>query len=233
MFVPDLASCVEANEYYIHNQKIHFWAEALEHCKGNGSILAVLDTQDKLDELSRRLTSQGYKNSAQFWIGLVFNASSRHFIWSSGATVNATSINTTCDIIQNKRSFYGENWCFLLKHVKSKSQCFKRKACDKRLHPGAGYICQPSTQKGIYFAVQLQDVIRLAKNSFSFPILIKLRRFMCYVLITLARTTGGRGWGDGSNKGNNNNKIKGKKKVNTFLPHHICSRPMLRCCYIF
>ena len=150
-FISELASCMEAYEYYINDQKTHFWEEAEEHCKQNGSILAVLDTQDKLDELSRRLASQSYKKSDQFWIGLVFNASSRQFMWSSGATVNATAINTTCDIIQNEKSFHGKNWCFLLKNVKSNSHCFYRKACDKRLpQGGAGYICQPTTQKGIY-----------------------------------------------------------------------------------
>lgn len=148
-FIPDLASYIMAYEYYIHDQKTHKWTEAVDNCRRNGSILAVLDTQDKLDELSRSLSSQGYKNWNQFWIGLVFNASSRQFIWSSGATVNVTSINTTCDKIQNKRSFYGKNWCFLLKRVKSKSPCFQRRACDKRLVFGADYICQPATQKGI------------------------------------------------------------------------------------
>lgn len=145
---------MQAYEYYIHNHKTHFWEEAEEHCKRNGSILTVLDSQDKLDELSRRLTSQGYKNSDRFWIGLVFNASIRQFIWSSGVTINATSINATCDNIQNERkSFYGKSGCFLIKHVKSKPLCFHKAACDKRLPHGAGYICQPSTQKGIYFTV--------------------------------------------------------------------------------
>ena len=147
---------MEAYEYYIHNQKTHFWKEAREHCKRNGSILTVLDTQDKLDELSGRLTSQRYKNSDWFWIGLVFNASIGQFTWSSGVTVNATSINTTCKVTRNeKRGFYGKNWCFLIKHSKSQSRCFHKEACDKKLSPGAGYICQPSTPKGIYFTVNL------------------------------------------------------------------------------
>ena len=157
---------MEAYEYYIHNQTTHLWEEAEEHCKRNGSILTVLDTQDQLDELSRRLTSQGYKNSDRFWIGLVFNASIRQFIWSTGITVNATFINTTCNIIENEQSFYAKNWCFLFKHVKSKSHCFQRAACDKKLGGGAGYICQPSTQKGIYFTVQLQHEFRWTKIIF-------------------------------------------------------------------
>lgn len=156
---------MEAYEYYIHKQKTHLWEEAEEQCKRNGSILTVLDTQDKLDELSRRLTSQGHENSDRYWIGLVFNASIRQFVWSSGVTVNATSLNTTCKIIQNEQSFYAKNWCFLLKHVKSNSGCFHREACDERLRRGAGYICQPSTQKGISYNTR-SDWLK----SFSFPI---------------------------------------------------------------
>jgi len=131
---------MEAYEYFIHDQNAHFWEEAVEHCKRNGTILAVLDTQAKLDELSRRLTSQGYKNWHRFWIGLVFNASIRQFVWSSGATVNVTSINNTCD-----NSFYSQNRCFLLRRFKS--NCFQGKACDQRLLIAAGFICQPTVQK--------------------------------------------------------------------------------------
>lgn len=156
-FIPDLVSCMEAYEYFIHDQNAHFWEEAVEHCKRNGTILAVLDTQAKLDELSRRLTSQGYKNWHRFWIGLVFNASIRQFVWSSGATVNVTSINNTCD-----NSFYSQNRCFLLRRFKS--NCFQGKACDQRLLIAAGFICQPTVQKGIYFRVQIPYAIRLAKR---------------------------------------------------------------------
>ncbi|KAJ7389275.1 hypothetical protein OS493_032432 [Desmophyllum pertusum] len=52
----DLAGYVGAYEYYIHDNAT-VWTEAVESCKQDGFVLAVVDTQDKLVELSNGLAT--------------------------------------------------------------------------------------------------------------------------------------------------------------------------------
>ena len=141
-FIPDLACCIGAYQYYIHD-KITIWSEAVKSCQQNGSVLAVLDSQDKLDELATKLSSLGYNNGDRFWIGLFFNASIHTFQWGSRITVNETIRNSICGGNPDGISFQRNNWCYLLKHVDSASPCFQRWHCDKK--HGSGYICQVAT----------------------------------------------------------------------------------------
>lgn len=122
----------------------------------------MLDTQFKLDELARKLSTLGYVNGDKFWIGLVFNSSSGQFEWSSGVTVSEIFMNSTCGINPNEHSSHGDNWCYLLKHINTSSPCFERRACDQK--HGYGYICQTPTHNGNYstfFAIL--RLLRLSK----------------------------------------------------------------------
>lgn len=141
----DLAGYIEAYQYHIHDNKIK-WTQAVENCQRNGSILAVLDTQDKIDELAGKLSSLGYPNADKFWIGLVFNASSQQFEWSSGVTASESVKNFTCGMNPGDHFAPRRNWCYVLKRVTSNSPCFGMQFCD--WGHGKGYICQ--THNGNY-----------------------------------------------------------------------------------
>lgn len=129
---------VAAFEYYIKRAKAT-WSGANEACNTrNGSILAVVDSAQKIDELSKHLTSLGYNNGHhKFWIGLLFNASIKEFVWSTGNIAKDTFINSTCGIRRDKNVFL--NWCYVLKNFRNTPPCFEQRRCWRTEN---GYICQ-------------------------------------------------------------------------------------------
>ena len=123
------------------------WKEANSLCQRNGSILAVLDSQQKADELSRELTSLGYRHGFQkFWIGLVFNASAGQFVWSSGDTAQEAFLNSTCGLNPNANK--NSDWCYVFKNKKANSSCFEKRPCWNNLLRRHSYICQSVSSKG-------------------------------------------------------------------------------------
>jgi len=160
-----LVSCVAgyivaANAFYIHEARTTR-KEAAELCQRNGSHLAVLDSQQKIKEVSGKLKSLKYGNK-KFWIGLVFNASTEQFVWDTGELADENFINSTC---LKHRNAHNNNWCYFLKkhlnvsspcnkdwcylvtkHLNVSSPCFHIRECQKRYHR-YGYICQSSSSK--------------------------------------------------------------------------------------
>ena len=138
--ISDVAGSIEANEYYIHEEKTQ-WSEAVESCKRNGSILAVLDSHYKLVQLASSFSSQGYNSRNKYWIGLMYNASSGEFVWSSGVIADVQAI---ANFICGKQPTKSKDWCFLVKN--DTSLCFEKRKCDHNHR--YGYICQHLSYKG-------------------------------------------------------------------------------------
>ncbi|XP_068737030.1 adhesion G protein-coupled receptor L3-like [Montipora capricornis] len=125
--------------YYINENKVN-WAQATELCRKNGSILAVVDSQQKIDKLSNMLSSLGHQSgNVKFWIGLKINQSIEEFVWSTGEIVEGSFLNSTCGINPNlNRRLY---WCFLFKNVNANSSCFEARLC-RNAFLRFGFICQ-------------------------------------------------------------------------------------------
>ena len=128
-----------ATEYHIVDTKTT-WIEAEELCKSNGSILALLDSQPKIDELAERLVSLRYKNSDKFWIGLSFNVTIGQFVLSNGTITQENFDSLTCG---KKPGGKHKHYCYILKDIDhSSSPCILGKNCQDKKY---GYICQNSS----------------------------------------------------------------------------------------
>ncbi|XP_058954251.2 adhesion G-protein coupled receptor D1 isoform X2 [Pocillopora verrucosa] len=141
VFVSYVAGYTEASEYSIHDAKT-LWSAAAENCKRNASLLAVLDSQYKLDQLANRLPSQGNNNRNRYWIGLVYNGSTGQLFWSSGVVADKVLItNSSCR--KQQTALKPNDLCYLVK--KGHSICFEKQECNKNHR--YGYICQPVTNR--------------------------------------------------------------------------------------
>lgn len=117
------------------------WEEAKELCQRNGSILAVVDSQQKINELSDKLSSLGYQSGKhKFWVGLRTNASLGHFVWSTGEIAQASFINSACGI-NSGHIQSGQERCYLFKNDKSSSSCFQQRQCTHKHY----FICESSS----------------------------------------------------------------------------------------
>ena len=139
-FFPDILGFIAATEYLIVDTKTT-WIEADELCKSNGSILALLDSQPKINELAERLKSLGYKNSDKFWIGLTFNVTIGQFVLSNGTKAGENLDSLTCG--KKKPGGNHNHYCYILKDIdNSSSPCISGKNCQDKKY---GYICQNSS----------------------------------------------------------------------------------------
>ena len=128
-----------ATEYHIVDTKTT-WIEAEELCKSNGSILALLDSQPKIDELAERLVSLRYKNSDKFWIGLSFNVTIGQFVLSNGTITQENFDSLRCG---KKPGASHNHYCYILQDIDySSSPCILGKNCHDKKY---GYICQNSS----------------------------------------------------------------------------------------
>lgn len=128
-----------ATEYHIVDTKTT-WIEADELCKSDGSILALLDSQPKINELAERLRSLGYKNSDKFWIGLTFDVTIGQFMLSNGTITQENFDSLTCG---KKPGGNHNHYCYRLQDIDdSSSPCILGKDCKKKKY---GYICQNSS----------------------------------------------------------------------------------------
>ena len=129
---------------YTINKSQVTWQEAKELCQRNGSILAEVDSQHKIDELSNKLSSLGYKSANdKFWIGLRTNISIQHFVWSTGKIAQASFINLTCG--KNSGPIKGgQERCYLFKNQNSHRSCFQQGQCSERHY----FICQSLSHAG-------------------------------------------------------------------------------------
>lgn len=141
VLVSYVAGYTEASEYSIHDAKT-LWSAAAENCKRNASLLAVLDSQYKLDQLANRLPSQGNNNRNRYWIGLVYNGSTGQLFWSSGVVADKVLItNSSCR--KHPKALKQKDLCYLVKE--GHSICFEKQECNKNHR--YGYICQPVTNR--------------------------------------------------------------------------------------
>ncbi|XP_022804293.1 adhesion G-protein coupled receptor D1-like [Stylophora pistillata] len=141
LFVSYAAGYIEANEYSIHNAST-LWSGAVENCQRNGSVLAVLDSQHKIDQLTSSFLSQGNNRKNKYWIGLRYNGSTEHYVWSSGVLADKVSVtNSICG--KHQTPLNQKDWCYLVKE--SPSVCFEKRECNKSHR--YGYICQPVTDR--------------------------------------------------------------------------------------
>ena len=109
-----------ATEYHIVDTKTT-WKEADELCKSDGSILALLDSQARINELAERLKSLGYKNSDKFWIGLSFNVTIGQFVLSNGTITQENFDSLTCG---KKPGGRHRHYCYRLQDIdRSSSPC--------------------------------------------------------------------------------------------------------------
>ncbi|PFX16922.1 putative G-protein coupled receptor 133 [Stylophora pistillata] len=139
--ISDAAGYIEANEYSIHNAST-LWSGAVENCQRNGSVLAVLDSQHKIDQLTSSFLSQGNNRKNKYWIGLRYNGSTEHYVWSSGVLADKVSVtNSICG--KHQTPLNQKDWCYLVKE--SPSVCFEKRECNKSHR--YGYICQPVTDR--------------------------------------------------------------------------------------
>ena len=137
LFFPDILGFIVATEYHIVDTKTT-WIQADELCKSDGSILALLDSQPKINELAERLKSLGYKNSDKFWIGLSFNVTIGQFVLSNGTIAQENIDNLTCG-----KKPGGNHYCYRLQDIDhSSSPCLLGKNCQDKKY---GYICQNSS----------------------------------------------------------------------------------------
>lgn len=146
MFLSDLAGYIVASQYYINKAKTN-WEEADAFCQRNGSVLAVLDSQQKIEELSAKIKSLGHEDD-RFWIGLLFNASIGQFVWSTGEIASENFINSTCGINRHG-SLRQLTWCYQVRHFNT-TPCLVRRYCRNKLLR-FGCICQPVSSKGTIF----------------------------------------------------------------------------------
>lgn len=117
------------------------WEQAKELCQRNGSILAVVDSQDKIDELSNKLSSLGYNSAKEkFWIGLRTNISIGQFVWSTGKIAQVSFFNLACAINLGPIKG-GQERCYLFKNQNS---CFQQEQCSKKHY----FICQSLSYAG-------------------------------------------------------------------------------------
>lgn len=145
--ISDVAGYTEASEYSIHDAKT-LWSAAAENCKRNASLLAVLDSQYKLDQLANRLPSQGNNSKNKYWIGLVYNGSTEQLFWSSGVVADKVLItNSSCR--KHQTALKQKDLCYLVKE--GHSICFETRECNKNHR--YGYICQPVTNRGNYLII--------------------------------------------------------------------------------
>ena len=114
------------------------WQEAKELCLRNGSVLAVVDSQQVMDELSNKLSSLGYRSAKdKFWIGLRTNISTGQFVWSTGKIAEASFINSACGI-NSDHIKSGPEQCYLFKNQNPSTSCFQQRQCIKQHY----FICQ-------------------------------------------------------------------------------------------
>ncbi|KAM7449250.1 hypothetical protein ABFA07_002808 [Porites harrisoni] len=138
--ISDIIGFIVATEYHIVETKTT-WIQADELCKSNGSILALLDSQPKINELAERLKSLGYKNSDKFWIGLSFNVTIAQFVLSNGTKARENLDNLTCG--KQKPGGNHNHYCYILQDIdRSSSPCLLGKNCQDKKY---GYICQNSS----------------------------------------------------------------------------------------
>ena len=122
------------------------WTQATELCRKNGSILAVVDSRQKIDKLSNMLSSLGHQSDdVKFWIGLKINQSIEEFVWSTGEIVEESFLNSTCGINPNLNRTI--DWCFLFKNVNANSSCFEARLC-RNASLRFGFICQSLSSAG-------------------------------------------------------------------------------------
>ena len=120
------------------------WEQAKELCQKSGSILAVVDSQDKIEELSNKLSFLGYKSAKhKFWIGLRTNTSIGQFVWSTGKIAQASFINSACGI-NSGHIKSGQERCYLFKNQDSPPSCFQQTQCSKTDY----FICQSLSYAG-------------------------------------------------------------------------------------
>lgn len=121
------------------------WEQAKELCQKNGSILAMVDSQDKIEELSNKLSFLGYKSAKhKFWIGLRTNMSIGQFVWSTGKIAQASFINSTCGIDSGHINNGQQERCYLFKNQNSSPSCFQQSQCSKKDY----FICQSLSYAG-------------------------------------------------------------------------------------
>ena len=105
----------------------------------------MLDSQYKLDQLAKRLPSQGNNSKNKYWIGLVYNGSTEQLFWSSGVVADKVLItNSSCK--KHRTALKQKDLCYLVKE--GHSICFEKQECNKNHR--YGYICQPVTNRGNY-----------------------------------------------------------------------------------
>ncbi|XP_074607629.1 adhesion G-protein coupled receptor D1-like isoform X2 [Acropora palmata] len=128
---------VTTRAYKINKSQVT-WEQAKELCQKSGSILAVVDSQDKIEELSNKLSFLGYKSAKhKFWIGLRTNTSIGQFVWSTGKIAQASFINSACGI-NSGHIKSGQERCYLFKNQDSPPSCFQQTQCSKTDY----FICQ-------------------------------------------------------------------------------------------
>ncbi|XP_067047272.1 adhesion G protein-coupled receptor L3-like isoform X2 [Acropora muricata] len=138
---------------YTINESPVTWQEAKELCQRNGSILAEVDSQHKIDELSNKLSSLGYKSANdKFWIGLRTNISIQHYVWSTGKIAQASFISFTCGI---DSGLGGQERCYLFKNQNSQNprSCFQQRQCSKKHY----FICQSLSYAELLSSLSTSD----------------------------------------------------------------------------
>ena len=113
---------------------LHYW------------LCLILST--KLDQLAKRLPSQGNNSKNKYWIGLVYKGSTGQLFWSSGVVADKVLItNSSCR--KQQTALKPNDLCYLVK--KGHSICFEKQECNKNHRHG--YICQPVTNRGNYLMI--------------------------------------------------------------------------------
>ena len=120
--------------YDASSQNSKPWSEAKDACSASGSLLALLDSMQKIAAVQDSLSKGPY------WIGLKYNTSIQEFVWSSGEVANKSFLKSLYD--GNEKSLVSSGkTCFLLK---KSNDTFQKEKCTKKY----GFICQTTGQEG-------------------------------------------------------------------------------------
>ena len=149
---------VASSDFRIFETK-RSWSDARQTCHENDSSLADLHNFWTIRAALTTASSLGYGDAkkVEFWIGLVHNATTRQYRWSSGSVANRLFLAVRlCD--KTPEETFKDDWCYALQRQRN-TNSFKlqHKDCKLDMHTNQHFfICHYSDQSLDYQIHELE-----------------------------------------------------------------------------